>query len=352
MTKIRIMTASAYDVLVGKNILSEAGEQIKKVKKPCKIAVFSDDNVFPLYGEILRESLEKSGYEVFTYVFPHGEKSKNMQVLSGMLEFLAENRISRKDAVVALGGGVAGDISGFAASVYLRGIDFINIPTSLLAAVDSSVGGKTAVDLAAGKNLAGTFYQPSLVICDTETFKTLPEKEYGCGMAEAIKCAVIADPDFFERLYDGASDEEIVICSVKIKKEIVERDEFEEGDRKLLNFGHTAGHAIEKCSNFEIPHGQAVAEGMLIISAYAESEKIAEKGLAEKISALLEKYNIPAASGFSARQLAEAAEVDKKIGGKDITVVYPRKVGHAVLKEEPVTALFDIFEKGINQWKQ
>ena len=232
-------------------------------------AVITDSNVDKLYSNILISSLEKSGYKVSKFVFDAGEQSKNANTFVDILEFLANSGLTRSDCVFALGGGVVGDIAGFAASVYLRGIKFVQIPTTLLAAVDSSVGGKTAVNLPAGKNLVGAFHQPSLVLCDLDTLDTLPESVFQDGCAEVIKYGVIYDAGLFSHLAENglAFEREYVISRcVELKRNVVEQDEFDTGARQMLNYGHTIGHGIEAQSGFSVTHGQAVAIGMAIVS--------------------------------------------------------------------------------------
>ena len=254
MRSVTVKTSATYEVLIGSGLLQKAGEAVKKVISPCKAAIVTDSTVVHLYEETVRQSLTEAGFSVCTFVFPAGEASKNIHTLSHLLEFLAKEEMTRTDLIVALGGGVTGDLAGFGAAVYLRGIPFVQIPTTFLAAIDSSVGGKTAVDLEAGKNLAGAFYQPKRVLCDTDVLQTLPEVVFADGIAEALKYGVLGDAALFEKIAGGdfrQDLEEIIETCVSMKRDVVEEDEFDTGKRQLLNLGHTFGHAIEQKSHFK-----------------------------------------------------------------------------------------------------
>ena len=311
--EIPVRTRPPYTVTIGPGLLERCGMFLGKSLEPCHVAVISDSNVAPLYLQRTKDSLEKAGFAVSSYIFPAGEESKNLATLSGILEFLAGERLTRTDCVAALGGGVTGDMAGLAAALYLRGVRYIQLPTSLLAAVDSSVGGKTAVDLSAGKNLAGAFLQPAAVLCDTDCLGTLTPEFFADGAAEAIKTGVLCDEDLFA-LFEGpplspASPvlPEIIARCVRYKAGVVERDEKEQGERKLLNLGHTVGHAIEKCSGFTIPHGHAVAAGMAVMAQAAEALGWTQQPVAARIAACLEKNHLPTGTDFSPEALAEAA---------------------------------------------
>ena len=237
MRSIHIKASREYDVLVERGLLDRAGELLREVSAPGMAAIVSDDTVYALYGERTVKALEKAGYRVHSFTFPAGEGSKNLSTYADVLHFLGEHRFSRSDVVVALGGGVVGDLAGFAAATYQRGMGFAQIPTTLLAAVDSSVGGKTAVDLPTGKNQAGSFYQPCIVICDPNTLETLPEEQYRCGCAEIIKYSMLGNAAFFEELYKTPVREQyehvIEVC-VQMKRDIVGADEYDLGRRRTL----------------------------------------------------------------------------------------------------------------------
>ena len=244
MKTITVNASTAYDIIIGENLLSQSGMYcLGALGKACSVCIVSDDNVAPLYLDTVKNSLEAEGFSVLSFVFAHGEESKNMDTLAELLEFLAEHRLTRSDALVALGGGVVGDLTGFASAIYLRGIRFIQIPTTLLAAVDSSVGGKTGVDLNAGKNLAGAFHQPSLVLCDDTTLDTLSPAIFADGCAEVIKYGMINDRAFFERLKDGIREqiEDVIAACVINKSRIVESDEFDRRSDIYCSLGKNSG---------------------------------------------------------------------------------------------------------------
>lgn len=347
---IQVNTSPAYVVSIGKGLLQTCGECLRKVLEPCHAAIITDSVVAPLYLDKAAASLRNAGFVVSTYVFPEGERHKNFHTLAAILEFLAEERLTRTDCVVALGGGVAGDMAGFAAAIYLRGIRCVQMPTTLLSAVDSSVGGKTAIDLAAGKNLAGAFLQPAAVLCDIDCLTTLPSDVFADGAAEAIKTGVLSDESLFSLFEIGRLETEpaeVVARCVAYKAGVVERDEKEQGERKLLNLGHTIGHAIEKCSDYSIPHGHAVAAGMAIMARAAEKLGWTEDPIAARIEACLAKNNLPIHTVYSAADLAYAASADKKRTGSDITLVIPKKIGMCELKKVPVAELLPMIQAGL-----
>ena len=334
-----------YPVVVGENL--DFGKLALDVKKPCRLVVVSDDKVFPLYGDALVKSFVESGYKVSGYIVDNGESSKRMDVVTRLLRFLVDQSITRQDILVALGGGVVGDITGFVAAVYLRGIGFMQLPTTVLAAVDSSVGGKTGVDLPEGKNLVGAFHQPLAVFCDTGTFATLPKAVYADGMAEVVKHGMIADKDMLLNL-GGLSISEICRRNIAIKAGIVEQDEFDTGIRMLLNFGHTVGHAIEVLSDYRVSHGSAVAIGMSVITRASEKSGLTESPCLGELTKTLESLALPVSCEYSAKELADAALRDKKRSGGTITLVIPKRVGHAELQEFPVSHLEKFIEIGVN----
>ena len=351
---IHVRTNPEYDVTIGPGLLAECGPRLKEAVPLCHMAVVTESNVAPLYLETVKNSLLEAGYKVSTYVFPAGEGSKNFHTLSNILEFLAEEQLTRTGCVAALGGGVTGDMVGLAAALYLRGVKYVQLPTTLLAAVDSSVGGKTAIDLSAGKNLAGAFLQPAAVICDTDCLKTLPRHVFADGAAEALKTAVLSDERLFAKMEGGLRDsmlEEIVAHCVAYKAGVVERDEKEQGERKLLNLGHTIGHAIEKCSGFTIPHGHAVAAGLAIMTRATENLGWLTDGAkqtweADRIESAVESLGLPSSTEYPPESLAKAALSDKKRAGNNITIVVPSKIGHCELKTIPVIQLQSVIEAG------
>lgn len=323
----------AYDVLIGNGLLAQAGEEIAKVHKPCHCVLITDSTVDGLYRKTVEESLTKAGFRCDCFVFPAGEQSKCLTVFGQALEFCASCRLTRSDLIVALGGGVTGDLSGFTAATYLRGIEFVQIPTTLLAMVDSSVGGKTAVDLEAGKNLAGAFWQPSLVLCDPNALKTLTPDIFADGVAESIKYGFIDSAPLLASFQKGealADMESMIEACVQMKSDIVGRDEFDKGERQLLNFGHTAGHAVERCGDFTLSHGKCVAIGMCIVTKACKKLGIGVD-IAEETEALMKQYNLPTHCDFTAAQLTAAALGDKKRQGDSISLVIPTKWGRCGL---------------------
>lgn len=347
---IQVHTTPAYEVSIGGGLLSACGQHLRKVLAPCRVAVITDSTVAPLYLKTVTSSLKSAGFTVCSYIFPAGEGSKNFTTLASILEFLAEQHLTRTDCVAALGGGVTGDMAGFAAACYLRGIRCVQLPTTLLSAVDSSVGGKTAIDLAAGKNLAGAFLQPTAVLCDTDCLGSLPADVFADGAAEAIKTGVLDDESLFALFEDGtlsAAPEEVIARCVRYKAGVVERDEKEQGERKLLNLGHTVAHAIEKCSGYAIPHGHAVAAGLAIIARAAENLGWTEEPIAARVAACLAKNGLPTGTEYTAGALANAASADKKRAGGDITLVIPRKIGVCQLRKMPVSELLPVITAGL-----
>lgn len=349
MKKLTVNVNDKYDILIEKGLLNKTGELVKQVLDCKKLTLISDDNVYAIYGENIKNQLEEQGYQVFTYVFKAGEASKKTSVVIDMVEFMADNQLTRSDGVIALGGGVCGDMAGFASAIYLRGIRFVQIPTSLLAQVDSSVGGKTAVDLPQGKNLCGAFHQPSLVIIDPNVLDTLSEHFFNDGMGEVIKYGCIKSESLFERLEnENPKDfiEDLIYQCVDIKRVIVENDEKEHGERALLNFGHTCGHAIEKLWNFEtVSHGEAVAIGMVMISLAGEKAGLTEKGTTDRIINILEKNGMKTADTHSTAEIVKAMSADKKRTNNGIKLVMLKKIGESFIKPvsmEEVAKLFGV----------
>ena len=335
MRSIHIKASREYDVLVERGLLDRAGELLREVSAPGMAAIVSDDTVYALYGERTVKALEKAGYRVHSFTFPAGEGSKNLSTYADVLHFLGEHRFSRSDVVVALGGGVVGDLAGFAAATYQRGMGFAQIPTTLLAAVDSSVGGKTAIDLPEGKNLVGAFHQPRLVLADPKTLSTLPDAYFTDGMGEVIKYGCIADAALFDKLEQGQVIdhlEETICRCVLCKKHFVEEDTNDKGRRMILNFGHTFGHALEKLTGFSsLSHGLAVGIGMVMAGEVGESLGVTEKGTAARIRRVLESYGMPTESAFDFAKVVEATALDKKSFGKTLNLILLKQIGESVI---------------------
>ncbi len=327
-----VHASRTYPVHIGEGLLDRCGELIAPLTGSRRCLVVSDSTVAPLYGRQVLEALGGAGFTVSLWTFPVGEQNKNLATYGALLEHMADIRLTRSDFIAALGGGVVGDLAGFAAATYQRGIDFVQLPTTLLAAVDASVGGKTAVDLAAGKNLAGAFHQPLAVLCDTGTFATLRPDTFLDGAAETVKHSLIADRDFFDYLMTADIREAIdavVRRNVEIKAAVVAEDEREHGKRKLLNFGHTLGHAIEKRSGYAVPHGHAVAIGMVLAARGAERMGFSPAGTLDAVLAVNRRLGLPTACPYGAEELYEAATADKKRSGGSIDVVVLEEIGRA-----------------------
>lgn len=351
MEMVKVSASREYIVNIGTGFLDTIGEKIREIKRVCRVVLVSDDTVFSLYGERVKKSLVDNGYSVCEFVFPHGEESKSFETYEKILEFCAENSITRTDLFVALGGGVTGDLTGFVAASYLRGVDFVQIPTTVLSMVDSSVGGKTAINLKAGKNLCGAFYQPIAVYADCETLNTLPPETFNEGCAEIIKYGMICDKEFLAFLQENSIKENIeyvIKRCVEIKRDIVNRDEFEKGERKLLNFGHTIGHAIEKCSNLTISHGNAVAIGMAIATKGAYEIGMSEEDFSDVLLPILKKNNLPTTCEFSAEDLYKASLSDKKRSLDTMAVIVPEELGLCKIMKLPVEDIQNFIEKGMN----
>lgn len=330
MKTIHVRASREYDVAIEDGGLTSVGERMKRLGESGAAAVVSDDTVFALYGKTVLASLENAGFRAVSFVFPHGEQSKNLTVYGSLLNFLAESRLSRSDVLVALGGGVTGDLGGFAAATYLRGIAFVQLPTTLLAAVDSSVGGKTAVDLPAGKNLAGAFCQPSLVLCDPETLSTLPENIFRDGCAEVIKYGVLFDEPFFRALKETPARkqlENVIAVCVGHKRDCVEQDEFDRGLRRFLNLGHSFGHAVEAHSEFSLSHGQSVAIGMAMIARASAEKGICSAQTRDEIVSLLRQYGLPTECPYPAAEFMDTLLLDKKIAEGEMHLVVPEAIG-------------------------
>lgn len=342
---IKVKASKSYDVLVCHNQLTEIGSVLAERFEPCKIAILTDNIVDALYADIVISSLENSGFHCIKHTIPNGEISKNMDSVLGFINLMAKEQITRSDMVLALGGGVVGDMAGFASAIYLRGIKYIQVPTTLLAAVDSSVGGKTAVDITAGKNLIGAFNQPSLVFCDINTLNTLPKNIMRDGFAEVIKYGIILDKDLYNTLLEPNNNNllQIVTRCIEIKRDVVAADEFDKGERQLLNFGHTIGHSIELLSNFTVTHGEAVAKGMVIAAKIGKECGYAD--VTKQIKNIVEMYGFDTSCPYSAGELYSVALSDKKRQKENITLVVPESIGKCVLDTIPTEVLLSLLNK-------
>ena len=350
MKTVCVTASRNYDVCIGNGLLKTLGSRVTTFAKVRKVCIVSETNVWPLYGEMAEKSLQDAGFDTVSFVFPAGEESKTAETYLSLLNYLAENHMTRTDLIVALGGGVVGDLAGFAAATYLRGIGYVQVPTTLLAAVDSSVGGKTAIDLPAGKNLVGAFCQPLLVLCDTDCLNTLPDNIFRDGCAEVIKYGVLYDPNLFDYLTKEGLNfdrEKVIARCVELKRDVVADDEFDTGARMKLNLGHTIGHGVEAKSNFSISHGSAVAIGMAIVSRAADHHGLTDTGTKDAILEILKKFGLPCSCNFSAKELYHCALSDKKRSGGTVSLIIPERIGFCSIRPTPVNELLSFIEAGL-----
>ena len=331
MKTIHVNASKSYDILIERGVLERAGEEIKTVCGAGEALIVSDDTVWGLFGEAVLASMQKAGFDVTSFTFPHGEQSKNLSVYADILNALAARHLSRKGLVVALGGGVVGDMAGFAAATYLRGVRFVQIPTTLLSQVDSSVGGKTGVDMPEGKNLVGAFYQPRLVLIDPAVLATLPDQTFADGMAEVVKYGYISNRDILDMVSapDYKQNIESIICEcVKIKRDVVTIDEHDTGLRMILNFGHTIGHAAEKLGNYvDLTHGQAVAVGM--VAAMRLSAFLGNEDLTGRLIEILKHIGLPTELKYGREDIYRSLLSDKKKFGATVNFILVREPGRA-----------------------
>ncbi|MDR2524982.1 MAG: 3-dehydroquinate synthase [Oscillospiraceae bacterium] len=336
-----------YDVLIDEGLLAQAGAlcAARLAPKPEKLLLVADYTVFALYGAAAVDSFRAAGFWVDAVTFPAGEHAKSIATLERILEHAAAAELGGGDCFAALGGGIVGDVTGFAAACHRRGIRFVQIPTTLLAAVDSSVGGKTGVNLAAGKNLAGAFWQPSLVICDPATHQTLFPEEYANGLAETLKHGLLFDAALFASLQRGGRlSVDTIARSIECKRDVVVCDERDTGKRRLLNLGHTLGHAIERASDYAIAHGAAVGMGMVLITRLAQARGWCGAEVLPALLGGLEACGLPTECPFAPGALFAAMAQDKKRAGSDITIVVPERIGQCALRKLPFESLKSMLE--------
>lgn len=351
MKKVHVNAGRPYDVLIERGLMESCGEILREtLGRVCKAAILTDDTVDALYGETVEYALRTAGFTPCRFAIPHGEAHKNLATWATMLDFLAESQITRADVIVALGGGVVGDMAGFAAASFLRGVPFMQLPTTLLAMVDSSVGGKTGLNLTAGKNLAGAFCQPCVVLCDPDALWTLKPEQLADGVAEVIKYGVLGDEALFEQLKDGQWHDQmlsVIENCVSAKARLVEADERDTGSRQLLNLGHTLGHAIEKCSGFAVSHGHAVAIGMVYAARLSARLGLCGGDVRERLMLCLAANHLPTQAPYAADALCAAALSDKKRAGGQITFVLPTAIGQCELKKLEVADLPELIRLAV-----
>ena len=335
MEIISVCASTSYDIYIDSNILPMSGELIRKNSSSNRVAIITDDIVDGLYCSTVESSLKENGFDVIKFVFPNGEESKSHETLIKIYNFLSQNGITRSDILIALGGGVVGGITGYVAATYLRGLGFVQIPTTFLAQIDSSVGGKTGVNIDEGKNLVGAFYQPLCVICDTSTLSTLSEEIFADGVAEAVKYGMIESEELFDKMHEeniGSILNEVIFECISIKRDIVELDELDKGERMKLNFGHTLGHAIEKYYNYRgITHGRAVAIGMCEFTKLAEKYGMCDNGVVDRLIACLDRYSLPTSTEINIDALAKLCMSDKKRDNDKINIVYCESIGKSTI---------------------
>ena len=349
--KSTVHTSKEYDVILQKGVLQSVPPILYDHFGKVKYVIVSDSTVAELYGKKLLTDLNNAGNESYLYVLPEGEKGKNVNNALDLIFFISKKQFTRSDIIIALGGGVTGDIAGFCSSVYMRGIRYVQIPTTLLADVDSSIGGKTGVNTDYGKNIIGSFRQPSLVIIDTDCLKTLSQKEFLCGVGEIIKYSVLSDKPQAERLKNGISAEDedlesIISECIEYKKAIVEADEFDEkGIRNVLNLGHTFAHAIEKLSDYSVQHGFAVATGVCIACSISVYLGILSPEKANGIRDVVSSLGFETKTDYPADILVEAMTSDKKRKDRKILLVLPKESGGCIEKSFEKSELTELLSK-------
>lgn len=336
----------SYTIHIKPNILKSLETILSPIIKGKRIYIITDDNVAPIYLDDVAKQF--GNYAVYTYIIPNGEKSKSMENFRLILEDMASNGIQRNDMLIALGGGVVGDLSGFVAASYMRGIPWVQIPTTLLSQIDSSVGGKVAVNIPQGKNLVGAFYQPNCVLIDSETLKTLPDENVLDGMGELVKYAFISDLPIYDKLCDLKRVEDVlnhiddlIYMSCSAKKAFVEEDELDLGLRKILNYGHTLGHAIEGHFNYKYTHGIAVANGMYMITEKAEKSGLTKAGVTEKLFQMLKGYDLLRTYDLTVDNMLPFIKRDKKTGSDSIDLILIDEIKKPYIK----SMTFDEVEK-------
>ena len=335
------------DIKIQSGLLHNAGDLMKAAGLSGKAAIISDHTVAGLYGDRLKVSLEQAGFEPFSLNIKPGEKSKDLENFGRIVSFLADCQFTRSDAVIALGGGVVGDIAGFAAATYLRGVKVVQIPTTLLACVDSSVGGKTAIDLPQGKNLVGVFWQPHITLIDPDLLRSLPEEIYGDGLAEVLKYAAICDAGLYDLLpYDLQEEEAVIRRCIEIKRDIVSRDERDRGERQLLNFGHSFGHAIERLSQYRISHGSAVAIGMTMMARASYKMGLCSFHDSGRLIGMISVLGLPVDCPFGVDDMYQAMLLDKKRAQGDITLIMMHALGDCRLHSLPLSEAHEVLKLG------
>ncbi len=346
MKKFTISASSSYDVITGFDIIKDTGKYISRVLKPCKLSIITDSTVNSLYSQVVLTSLMENGFQTSKIVFPSGERSKNLTTYTNIVEALADEGITRSDAIVALGGGTVGDVAGFAAATYMRGIKYVQIPTTYEAACDAACGGETGLNLLRAKSMVGAFWQPSLVICDYKLFESLPRIRVMEGAAEAVKFAAISEPSLADHILKGDYEYVVERC-ISIKKSLIEADELCYGLRQLLDFGHTVGQAVEKLSSYNMSHGHAVAIGMVAESKAAFNFGLTENDISGELSGILKQLGFDTACPCTADDIYELAVLDKKVFHDQVSVIVPKRFGKCCLHKISVSSLKSYIREGL-----
>ena len=339
MKKLTIAAKPPYDVLLGEGLLERSGALAARAVAGRRVLIVTEDRVAEPYLERTLRAFAAAGFQTAVFRFPGGEKNKTLATVEAALNAADAAGLTRRDLFAALGGGVVGDLTGLAAALYLRGVDYIQLPTTLLAMADACVGGKTGVNLPGGKNLCGAFHQPRLALCDTDTLKTLPLRIRAEGMAEVIKCGAVCAPELLDSVRCGAEEEELIAACIRVKGRFVALDERDQGQRQLLNLGHTFGHALEKLSGFSIWHGEGVSVGLAMAAWTAERRGLCEPGVYAELRGLLAAQGLPVTTAFSAGEIAAAAMNDKKRQGDALTLALPCRRGESRLYPLPAAEL-------------
>lgn len=349
MKTITVNTASSYHVFIGSDLISQIPDFLSVKVPGQKVVIISDSNVWPLYGDVIESQLTQVGYNASHYVFAAGEAQKVAATYLDIIEYLASLPFSRSDLLIALGGGVVGDLTGFVAATFLRGVSYVQIPTSLLAMVDASVGGKTAIDLMAGKNLIGAIYQPEMVICDISLLATLPQDVFRDGCAEIIKYGILYDDALFshlERTGHTFDAEYVVSRCIDLKQNVVSADEFDRGERQKLNLGHTIGHGFEAKSNYQITHGESVALGLSIIAKAAQSIGYCSSETTDRIQDILCQFGFSLEIPYEADDICPYILSDKKRVGNTVNLILPKNIGYCVIVPFDVDKIPAIIKAG------
>ena len=339
MHTVKVNTGSPYFVFIERGLFSEVAQSLRRGLGDVRLCVVTDRHVGALYAERLLSSMREAGYDPALFTFEAGEAHKSMETVEGILTFLEERSFTSKDVLVALGGGIVGDVTGFSAAIYRRGIRFVQIPTTLLAAVDASVGGKTGVNFAGAKNQVGAFWQPTAVFCDPDMFTTLSAEQYADGVSEVVKYGVAFDRELFEMMSTTYDVSAVVARCVEWKAKVVSEDERDTGTRRLLNFGHTVGHAIESYTKGEFSHGQAVAVGMMVATRSAVRIGFCHEDFLPELEGTLNLNGLPTGIDAPKEDLLAAMRYDKKTAGEEITLVLPRRLGECALYPTTLSAL-------------